>query len=195
MKKWKYHIWLKIKKGIISTEETILLCTIYIPLNKISIFKWHFLHHRRRDQSCTGPGMCADHWRLKCWNWRGAWLSLILKVIVTSVALTLTSLACPTERTMTKNAKKGGKQVFQLYRVQGLHIINGRLQRGSFGCYMYCSNVGSSTVGYAITDLYQTSLRAFTVKEQTRLSDHSQMTLYLKRTDTGNMLGPVSCTK
>ena len=31
---------------------------------------------------------------------------------------------------------------------------------------MYCSDLGSSTVDFAITDLDQTSFRAFTVKEQ-----------------------------
>ena len=45
---------------------------------------------------------------------------------------------------------------------------------------------GSNTVDYAITDLDQTSLRAFTVKEQTPLSDHAWITLYLKRADAGN---------
>ena len=92
----------------------------------------------------------------------------------------------PNRNNYDKNTNRSGKQVLQLCRELGLYIVNGRLRGDSFGRYTYCSNLGSSTVDYAITDLDQTSLRAFTVKEQTPLSDHSQITLYLERADTGN---------
>lgn len=79
-----------------------------------------------------------------------------------------------------------GKQVWQLCRALGLYIINERLWGDFFGRNTDCSNLGSSTVDYAVTDLDQTSLRAFMMKEESRLSDNSQITLHLKRADTGN---------
>lgn len=78
-------------------------------------------------------------------------------------------------------------KVLQLCRALSRYIVNGRLQGNSFGRHTYCSDLGSSAVDYAFTDLDQTSLRTYTVKKQTPLSDHSQITLYLKRADTGNI--------
>ncbi|KAL7881129.1 hypothetical protein SRHO_G00033830 [Serrasalmus rhombeus] len=75
-----------------------------------------------------------------------------------------------------------GKNLLQLCGSLGLYIVNGRLRGDSFGQLTYSSALGSSMVDYAITDLDQTFLRAFTVKPLTPLSDHSQTTVYLKRT-------------
>lgn len=77
-----------------------------------------------------------------------------------------------------------GKQLLQLCRSLDLYIVNGRLRGDSFGHYTYSSGLGSSTVDYAITDLDLSSLRAFTVKPLTPFSDHSQITLYIKQTQT-----------
>ncbi len=51
----------------------------------------------------------------------------------------------------------------------------------------YSSCHDCSTVDYMITDLDPFSFRAFTVKPLTPLSDHSQITLYLKRTTNMNI--------
>ena len=75
----------------------------------------------------------------------------------------------PNRNNYDKNTNRSGKQVLQLCRELGLYIVNGRVRGESFGRYTYCSNFGSSTVDYAMTNLDQTFLRAFTVKEQTPL--------------------------
>ena len=75
----------------------------------------------------------------------------------------------------------------QLCCAMGLYIVNGRLRGDSFGRYTYSSSLGSSTVDYAITDLDPVSLRAFTVKPLTHLSDQSQIIVYLKKTETNNI--------
>ena len=61
-----------------------------------------------------------------------------------------------------------------------------QLRGDSFGQLTYSLVLGSSTADYAITDLDLTFLRAFTVKPLTPLSDHSQITIYLKRTATND---------
>ncbi len=50
----------------------------------------------------------------------------------------------------------------------------------SLHCYTFNSFLGNSTVDYLITDIDQVHLRAFTVSPQTPLSDHCNITLYLK---------------
>jgi hypothetical protein len=62
-----------------------------------------------------------------------------------------------------------------------MYIVNGRLRGDSYGRYTYSSCLGSSTVDYFITDLNPESLRAFTVRPLTPLSDHSKITVYLNR--------------
>uniref|UniRef100_A0A8K9V0N5 Reverse transcriptase domain-containing protein n=1 Tax=Oncorhynchus mykiss TaxID=8022 RepID=A0A8K9V0N5_ONCMY len=62
-----------------------------------------------------------------------------------------------------------------------MYIVNGRLRGDSYGRYTYSSSLGSSTVDYFITDLNPESLRVFTVRPLTPLSDHSKITVYLNR--------------
>ena len=86
-----------------------------------------------------------------------------------------------------QNENGYGPKLVEFCISSGLYIANGRTLgdfQGKLTCHKWN---GSSTVDYAITDLDLNSLRAFTVKEQTPLSDHSQIILYLKRADTGNI--------
>ncbi len=39
VKSGQYHMWLKIKKGIISTSQPVFLCAIYIPPHESSYFQ------------------------------------------------------------------------------------------------------------------------------------------------------------
>ncbi len=78
---------------------------------------------------------------------------------------------------------KNGKDLLQLCRSLGLYIINGRLRGDTLGRFTFCSPLGNSTVDYMITDINPSSLRSFTVRELTPLSDHSQITVYLKKTE------------
>ncbi len=77
-----------------------------------------------------------------------------------------------------------GRQLLQLCQNLALYIVNGRLRGDSLGRYTYSSALGNSTVDYAITDLHLSSLRAFTVKPLKPFSDHSQITLYIKQSET-----------
>ncbi len=78
---------------------------------------------------------------------------------------------------------KNGKVLLQLCRSLGLNIINGRLRGDTLGRFTFGSPLGNSTVDYMITDIDPSSLRPFTVRELTPLSDHSQITVYLKKTE------------
>ncbi len=77
-----------------------------------------------------------------------------------------------------------GRQLLQLCQNLALYIVNGRLRGDSLGRYTYSSALGSSTVDYAITDLHLSSLRAFTVKPLKPFSDHSQITLFIKQSES-----------
>ncbi len=77
-----------------------------------------------------------------------------------------------------------GRQLLQLCQNLALYIVNGRLRGDSLGRYTYSSALGNSTVDYAITDLHLSSLRAFTVKPLKPFSDHSQITLFIKQSET-----------
>ena len=48
----------------------------------------------------------------------------------------------------------------------------------------YCSVLGNSVIDYAITDICPESINAFTVLPQRPISDHDQITLYLKKAET-----------
>ena len=63
----------------------------------------------------------------------------------------------------------------------GLYIVNGRVRGDSLGRLTQCSVLGSSVVDYAITDIEPQYINAFTVCLQQPLSDHSQITLFLKK--------------
>ncbi len=82
---------------------------------------------------------------------------------------------------------KSGKILLQLCQSLGLYIVNGRIRGDSFGCYTFNSFLGNSTVDYFITDIDQVHLRAFTVSPQTPLSDHCNITLYLKRSQNNEI--------
>ena len=78
---------------------------------------------------------------------------------------------------------KNGKQTLHLCKGLGLYIVNGRTRGDSLGRYTYSSGLGSSVVDYAITDMDPEHINAFIVMPQTPLSDHSQVTLYLNKTE------------
>ncbi len=83
-----------------------------------------------------------------------------------------------------KTVNRNGHQLLQMCRTLGLYIVNGRLRGDSFGLYTHSSPLGNSTVDYSITDLDPFHLRAFTVSPLTPLSDHSKITLYIRKTPT-----------
>ena len=81
---------------------------------------------------------------------------------------------------------KNGRDLLQLCQSLGLYIVNGRFRGDSLGRPTFCSSLGTSTVDYMITDLDQLFLSSFIVKPLTPLSDHSQITVFMKRTETNS---------
>lgn len=77
-----------------------------------------------------------------------------------------------------------GKEVLQMCKALGLYIVNGRTRGDSLGRFTYCSVLGNSVIDYAITDICPESISAFTVLPQRPISDHNQITLYLKKAET-----------
>lgn len=75
---------------------------------------------------------------------------------------------------------KSGREVMHLCQALGLYIVNERLRGDSLGRFTYSSALGSSVVDYAITDIDPCTISAFTVRQQSPLSDHSQINVYLK---------------
>ena len=78
---------------------------------------------------------------------------------------------------------RSGRDLVQLCQSLSLYFVNGRVRGDSLGRPTYSSPLGHSTVDYMITDLDPSSLSSFTVKPLTPLSDHSQITLFIKRSD------------
>ena len=71
------------------------------------------------------------------------------------------------------STNRNGKDLLQLCRSLGLYIANGRLRGDSLGRFTFCSPLGNSTVDYMVTNIDPFSIRSFTVKPLTPLSDHS----------------------
>ena len=82
------------------------------------------------------------------------------------------------------STNRNGKDLLQLCRSLGLYIANGRLRGDPLGKFTFCSPHGNSTVDYMVTDIDTFSIKSFTVQPLTPLSDHSQITMYLKKRGT-----------
>ena len=59
-------------------------------------------------------------------------------------------------------------------------MLNGRIRGDSLERFMYCSVLGATVVDYATTDVDPSSINAYTVRQQTPLSDHNLINVYLK---------------
>ena len=70
------------------------------------------------------------------------------------------------------------KEVVHLCRALGLYIVNGRFRGDSLGRFTYSSALGSIVEDYAITDMDPSTISAFTVRQQSPLSDHNQINLF-----------------
>ncbi len=75
---------------------------------------------------------------------------------------------------------KTGRELVQLCRASGLYILNGRIRGDSLGRFTCRSGLGASVVDYTITDMDPSSFSAFTVIQQTLLSNHNQTNIYIK---------------
>lgn len=93
------------------------------------------------------------------------------------------TLTLPHRNNSDHVVNKSGGDLLQLCRSLSLYFVNGRVRGDSLGRFTCCSPLGHSTVDYMMTDIDPSSLSSFTVKPLTPLSDHSQITLFIKRSD------------
>ncbi len=90
----------------------------------------------------------------------------------------------PPRNNLDQTVNKTGRELVQLCRASGLYILNGRIRGDSLGRFTCCSGLGASVVDYTITDMDPSSFSAFTVIQQTPLSDHNQTNIYIKTSHT-----------
>ncbi len=90
----------------------------------------------------------------------------------------------PPRNNLDQAVNKTGRELVQLCRASGLYILNGRIRGDSLGRFTCCSGLGASVVDYTITDMDPSSYSAFTVIQQTPLSDQNQTNIYIKTSHT-----------
>ncbi|KAI4885658.1 hypothetical protein NFI96_003646 [Prochilodus magdalenae] len=178
----KSHCWIKLNRLIGLSETDTFLCAVYTPPIESPYYDEEDVHTLHTEishfQAQGNVLLCGD------FNARtGSKLDYIdpqgNKHVFGQSSLYLT----PTLRSrnnLDRTTNKSGKELVQLCRALGLYMLNGRVRGDSFGRFTYCSALGASVVDYAITDMDPSSFNAFTVRQQTPLSDHSQINVYLK---------------
>ena len=183
IKKEESHIWFKINKHLTQTTKDVFLCALYIPPSESPYYNediFESLHSQINHFQAQGSVLiCGDL------NARTGSLPDYTTengnnhIFGQSFPQNIVNF--PRNNT-DDQVNKNGKLLMELCRSLGLYLVNGRVRGDSLGRYTYSSFHGCSTVDYMITDLDPFSFRAFTVKPLTPLSDHSQVTVYLKRT-------------
>lgn len=184
IKKEQHHLWLKIQKGMISASKPVFLCAVYIPPLESPYFQEETFQNIEREIShfqAQGNVLLMGDLNART----GAELDFIeshgSRFITGNNHLYPSH---PSRQNCDETVNAHGRQLLQLCRGLALYIVNGRLRGDSLGRYTYSSALGNSTVDYTITDLDLSSLRAFTVKPLKPFSDHSQIILYIKQSET-----------
>ncbi len=183
VKQGKCYTWLKIHKELLSSRKYIFLCAIYIPPSESPYYSEDIFSTLEEETShfqaqgnvlicgdlSARTGLQADFT-----DTQGS------KYINNKLTVINNTFSHIHRNNHDHTVNKNGKDLLQLCRSLGLYIINGRLRGDTLGSFTFCSPLGNSTVDYMITDIDPSSLRSFTVRELTPLSDHSQITAYLK---------------
>ncbi len=161
------------------------MCHIHPAIRVPLLQRRHVLHIRGRDEPLLGPGKRAH---LRDLNARTGLQPDFpdtqgSKYINNKLTVINNTFSHIHRNNHDHTVNKNGKDLLQLCRSLGLYIINGRLRGDTLGRFTFCSPLGNSTVDYMITDIDPSSLRSFTVRELTPLSNHSQITAYLKKTE------------
>jgi len=181
----KFHCWLKINQIGISTKE-IYLCAIYIPPADSPYHEEEYLNNIHTEishfQAQGNVLLCGD------FNARtGSEPDDIDpkgdEYVFGQDPPSITG-KLPPRNNLDQTVNKTGRELVQLCRDSGLYILNGRIRGDSLGRFTCCSGLGASVVDYAITDMDPSSFNAFTVKQQTPLSDHNQTNIYIKTRHT-----------
>ena len=181
-KQGKSHIWLKLDKSLGITDRDLYLCALYIPpvdspyfddniFETLSSEITHFqaqgnvilfgdLNARTGIEPDVLDPKGNDH--------------------VFGRTPLFTTPTLPHRNNLDSAMNQSGREVVHLCRASGLYIVNGRFRGDSLGRFTYSSALGSSVVDYAITDMDPSTISAFTVRQQSPLSDQSQINLFLK---------------
>ncbi len=191
----KFHCWLKLNNQIgISTTDT-YLCAIYIPPAESPYHDEEYLNNIHteisRFQAQGNVLLCGD------FNARtGSEPDNIdpkgNEYIFGQNSPSLTR-KLPPRNNLDRTINKNGRELVQLCRASGLYTLNGRIRGDSLGRFTCCSGLGASVVDYTITDMDPSSFSAFTVIQQTPLSDHNQINTYIKTHHTLTQNIPKTC--
>ncbi len=178
--------WLKIHKELLSSRKDIFLCAIYIPPSESPYYSEDMFSTLEEEtnhfQAQGNVLICGDLYartglQPDFTDTQGS------KYINNKLTVINNTFSHIHRNNHDHTVNKNGKDLLQLCRSLGLYIINGRLRGDTLGRFTFCTPLGNSTVDYMITDIDPSSLRSFTVRELTPLSDHSQITAYLKKTE------------
>ncbi|XP_048053738.1 uncharacterized protein LOC125272717 [Megalobrama amblycephala] len=188
IKKEKSHIWLKINKQLSQTTKDIFLCAIYIPPSESPYYNeniFETLHSQINHFQAQGCVLICGDLNART----GSLLDYATENVNNYIfGQSFQQNKIHFSRTNSvSQINKNGRLLFELCRSLGLYLVNGKVRGDSIGRYTYSSFHGCSTVDYMFTDFDLFSFRAFTVKPLTPLSDHSQITVYLKRTENTNI--------
>lgn len=176
------HIWLKISKSIGICDKNIYLCAAYTPPSESPYFTEEFfntLHTEIVHFQAQGNVMVCGDFNARTGKENDCIESKGNNHVFGQTPLHLT----PTQikrNNSDKIVNKNGRELVHLCQALGLYILNGRMRGDSLGRFTYSSALGSSVVDYAITDMDPSSISAFTVRQQTLLSDHNQINVFLK---------------
>ena len=179
----KTHIWLKISQTIGTCDKNIYLCAAYTPPSESPYFNEEFfntLHTEIVHFQAQGNVMVCGDLNARTGIENDSIDPKGIKHVFGQAPLHLS----PTQmwrNNPDKLINKNGRELVHLWRALGLYILNGRIVGDSLGRFTYSSTLGSSVVDYAITDMDLSSISAFTVRQQTPLSDHNQMNVFLKK--------------
>lgn len=178
----KSHCWLKLHKEIGISETDTFLCAVYTPPVESPYYDEEYISSLHTEishfQAQGNVLLCGD------FNARtGSKLDYVdpqgNKHVFGQCSPYLTP-ALRIRNSLDHSVNKSGKELVHLCRALGLYMLNGRIRGDSLGRFTYCSALGASVVDYAITDMDPSSFNAFTVRQQTPLSDHNQINVYLK---------------
>jgi len=194
VKQGKYYTWLKIHKELLSSRKVIFLCAIYILPSESPYYSEDMFSTLEEETShfqAQGNVLICGDLNARTGLQPDFTDTQGSKYINNKLTVINTTFSHIHRNNHDHRVNKNGKYLIQLCRSLGLYIINGRLRGDTLGRFTFCSPLGDSTVDCMITDIDPSSLRSFTVGERTPLSDHSQITAYLKNTE--NNIRPVSC--
>lgn len=150
-KKGTTHIWLKLKREIVTSDQDIYLCAIYIPPTDSPYYCGDYFQTLQSEilhfQSMGSVLPMGD---------MNARTGKEVDYIDSMGDKYLYNTEIPRHKFLNTRqsydcmVNSNGKQVLQLCKGLGLYIVNGRTKDDSLGRFTYCSSIGSSTVDYTI---------------------------------------------